>query len=247
MKILPKMLLCFVSIILIFGVIMTISASFDAQREKSNMITLYEERAVSIAKTLDTSVDSEEQLDNEAQNLVNKLIAADMGVYEFSIHGRAPEGITESGYWRLASNDPTIVHKESDPEDLDAIKIDKYNVIYNTEDGKPIIDVTYPLHDANGKPIATAGIKFDMTAIQKQMIPTNMLAILLVMLIIAIIATIIVANTITKPIKQLKDVADRVTSGDFDASLPEASDDEIGELTASIEMLIVGLKIKRGQ
>lgn len=241
------MLLCFVSIILIFGVIMTISASFDAQREKSNMITLYEERAVSIAKTLDTSVDSEEQLDNEAQNLVNKLIAADMGVYEFSIHGRAPEGITESGYWRLASNDPTIVHKESDPEDLDAIKIDKYNVIYNTEDGKPIIDVTYPLHDANGKPIATAGIKFDMTAIQKQMIPTNMLAILLVMLIIAIIATIIVANTITKPIKQLKDVADRVTSGDFDASLPEASDDEIGELTASIEMLIVGLKIKRGQ
>ncbi|WP_181391547.1 HAMP domain-containing protein [Methanospirillum lacunae] len=226
---------------------MTISASFDAQREKSNMITLYEERAVSIAKTLDTSVDSEEQLDNEAQNLVNKLIAADMGVYEFSIHGRAPEGITESGYWRLASNDPTIVHKESDPEDLDAIKIDKYNVIYNTEDGKPIIDVTYPLHDANGKPIATAGIKFDMTAIQKQMIPTNMLAILLVMLIIAIIATIIVANTITKPIKQLKDVADRVTSGDFDASLPEASDDEIGELTASIEMLIVGLKIKRGQ
>lgn len=241
------MLLCFVSIILVFGVIMTISASFDAQREKSNMVTLYEERAVSIAKTLDASVDSQEHLDAQAQNLVDKLIAADMGVYEFSIHGKSPEGITESGYWRLASNDPTIVHKESDPEDLDAIKIDKYNVIYDIEDGKPIIDVTYPLHDANGKPIATAGIKFDMTSIQKQMVPTNMLAILFVMLIISIIATIIVANTITKPIKQLKDVADRVTSGDFDASLPEASNDEIGELTASIEMLIVGLKIKRGK
>ena len=246
MKILPKMLLCFVSIILIFGIIMTISASFDAQREKSNMVTLYEERAVSIAKTLDASVNSEEQLDKEAQTLVDKLIAADMGVYEFSIHGKAPEGKTESGFWRLASNDQSIVHQESDPEDLDAIKIDKYNVIYETEEEKPIIDVTYPLHDASGKPIATAGIKFDMTAIQKQMVPTNMLAILLVMLIIAIIATILVANTITKPIKQLKDVADWVTSGNFDAQLPEATNDEIGELTASIEMLIVGLKMKRG-
>jgi methyl-accepting chemotaxis protein len=247
MKILPKMLLCFVSIILIFGVIMTISASFDAQREKSNMITLYEERAVSIAKTLDASVTSEDQLDKDAQNLVDQLMDADMGVYEFSIHGKAPQGVTQSGYWRLASNDPSIIHKESDPEDLDAIKVDKYNVIFDTEEGKPIIDVTYPLHDANKKPIATAGIKFDMTAIQKQMVPTQMLLILVLMLIIAIIATILVANTITKPIKQLKDVADRVTSGDFDAQLPEASNDEIGELTASIEMLIVGLKIKRGQ
>jgi len=246
MKILPKMLLSFVSIILIFGIIMTISATFDAEREKSNMITLYEERAVSIAKTLDASVISEQQLDNDAQNLVDRLTSTDMGVYEFSIHGKSPEGKTESGYWRLASNDPTIVHLESDPEDLDAIKINQYNVIFETEEGRPIIDVTYPLHDSHGNPIATAGIKFDMTVIQKQMIPTNMLVILLIMLLIAIIATILVANTITKPIKQLKDVADRVTSGNFDATLPEAANDEIGELTASIEMLIVGLKMKRG-
>ncbi len=211
------------------------------------MVTLYEERAVSIAKTLDISIMSEEQLNTEAQNLVDRLITADMGVYEISIHGKAPEGQSPSGYWRMASNDPSIVHQESDPEDLDAIKIDKYNVIYLTEGDKPIIDVTYPIHDARGKPIATAGIKFDMTVIQKQMVPTNMLLISLIMLVIAIIATILVANSITKPIKQLKNVADRVTSGDFGAQLPEVtSNDEIGELTASIEMLIVGLKMKRG-
>lgn len=246
MKILPKMLVCFISIILLFGIIMTVSETFDIQREKANLVVLYEERGVTIAKTLDVSVNSEAQLDTDAQKLVDQLIAADIGVYEFSIHGKAPDGKTKSGYWRLASNDPTIVHVESDPEDLDAITTDKYNVIFDTEDNKPIIDVTYPLHDASGKPIATAGIKFDMTSIQNQMVATNMMLISLIMLIIAIIATILIANSITRPIQQLKDVADRVTSGDFDAQLPEVtSNDEIGELTASIEMLIVGLKMKR--
>lgn len=91
---------------------MTISASFDAQRERTNMVVLYEERAVSIAKTLDASVVSEKQLDEEAQNLVDRLMASDMGVYEFSIHGKAPDGKTQSGFWRLASNDPAIVHLE---------------------------------------------------------------------------------------------------------------------------------------
>jgi len=69
----------------------------------------------------------------------------------------------------------------------------------------------------------------------------------IVMLLISIVIALIFTRYIATPIMQLKDVADKVTSGNFDAKLPEATNDEIGELTASIEMLIVGLKIKRGQ
>lgn len=248
MKILPKMLIAFVSVVLVFGLIITGFSYLDSQREKENIKYLYEERAVSIAKTLDATIVSEAQLDKDAQNLVDRMFAENIGVLEFSIHGKAPVGKTSNGYWRLASNDPTIVHVESDPEDLDAIKQDNYNVIYASEDGKPIIDVTSPLHDANGIPIATAGIKFDMTEIESHMRATNMLFLTIIMLIIAIIITVVMANSITKPIMQLKDVADKVTSGNFDAQLPDVNtNDEIAELTASIEMLIVGLKLKRGE
>jgi len=69
----------------------------------------------------------------------------------------------------------------------------------------------------------------------------------IIMLLISIVIALIFTRYIATPIMQLKDVADKVTSGNFDAKLPEATNDEIGELTASIEMLIVGLKIKRGQ
>ncbi|MDD1729357.1 MAG: HAMP domain-containing protein [Methanospirillum sp.] len=68
----------------------------------------------------------------------------------------------------------------------------------------------------------------------------------IIMLLISIIIALIFTRYIASPIMQLKDVADKVTSGNFDAQLPEATNDEIGELTASIEMLIVGLKMKRG-
>lgn len=68
----------------------------------------------------------------------------------------------------------------------------------------------------------------------------------LIMLLLSILIALLFTRYIATPIMQLKDVADRVTSGNFDAQLPEATNDEIGELTASIEMLIVGFKMKRG-
>jgi nitrogen fixation/metabolism regulation signal transduction histidine kinase len=68
----------------------------------------------------------------------------------------------------------------------------------------------------------------------------------IIMLLISIVIALFFTRYIATPIMQLKDVADKVTSGNFDAQLPEATNDEIGELTASIEMLIVGLKMKRG-
>jgi HAMP domain-containing protein len=245
MKILYKMLLSFVSIVLIFGIIMTIVASNDSQREQKNLVFLYEERGVSIAKTLDSTVESDAQLQTDAQTILDTLMASDLGVTEISIHAKAPEGQTESGYWRVASSDKSIVHTASDPEDLDAITTDKYNVIFANEDGLPIIDVTYPLHDASGKAFATTGIKFDMTAIQSHMMPTKVIFISLFTTLVAIIATFVVANSITKPITHLKDVADNVSMGDLQQTVTITGDDEIGELAQSFQRMINAFKISQ--
>jgi len=101
MKILPRMLLLFVSIVVFFGAVITVNAYLDSQREQKNINTLYVERGLSIAKSLDASVTGEAELQANAQPLVDELMASNLGVTEFSIHGKAPAGQSASGYWRL--------------------------------------------------------------------------------------------------------------------------------------------------
>jgi methyl-accepting chemotaxis protein len=245
MKILPRMLLLFVSIVVFFGAVITVNAYLDSQREQKNINTLYVERGLSIAKSLDASVTGEAELQANAQPLVDELMASNLGVTEFSIHGKAPAGQSESGYWRLASNDKSIIHEASDPEDIDAIKTDKYNVISTIEDGKPIIDVTYPLHDSNRKPFATAGIKFDMSGLQSQINTSKVLLISLIMTLLAIIVTFMFANSITKPITRLKDIADKISMGDLQQKVAINSDDEISELGQSFQRMINAFKMSQ--
>lgn len=251
MKILPKMLISFVSIVLIFGIITVYAASLDSQREQKNINFLYEERAVSIAKTLDSSIKSDEQLHEDAQIIVDRLMSSGLGVAEINIHGKAPEGQKMYGYWKgywvLASNNQSLIHKASDSMDLAAMKKDKYIVASTTENGKPILDVTYPLHDQSGKVIATAGIKFDMSAVQSQMkkTSTNKTQIALLVTLLAVVATFIVASSITKPIKQLKDTADKVSMGDLQQEINIKGNDEISELAQSFQRMINAFKMSQ--
>lgn len=68
------------------------------------------------------------------------------------------------------------------------------------------------------------------------------------LLVVSVIIALAFSRTLTKPIKKLKNVADKVTDGDFDQKLPQSKiQDEISDLTASIEMLIMALKMKLGK
>jgi len=74
----------------------------------------------------------------------------------------------------------------------------------------------------------------------------------LTFIVIAIIIVVIVgylfANSISKPIKALKESADKLTSGELDVKLPEVKGtDEIAELTGSVEMLMTAFKAKAQQ
>ncbi|MBN2015095.1 MAG: HAMP domain-containing protein [Candidatus Altiarchaeota archaeon] len=62
------------------------------------------------------------------------------------------------------------------------------------------------------------------------------------------VTSFLFAKSISDPITKLKDAADKVTSGDFDTPLPEVKgNDEVAELTASLEMLIAAFKMKSGK
>jgi HAMP domain-containing protein len=224
---------------------MTITAHLDSQREQKNIDLLYEERGLAIAKTIDVSIKSEAQLQTDAQKIVDSLTASGLGVTELTIHAKAPAGQSESGYWVLASNDKSIINQSSEPDDLEAILTGKSGTIEIFEDGKPIIDIAYPLHDTNGNVIAAAGLEFDMSGLQSQINTSKILLISLIMTLVAIIATFVFAKSITKPITKLRDIADKVSMGDFQQKVTTNSDDEVSELGQSFQRMINAFKISQ--
>ena len=67
----------------------------------------------------------------------------------------------------------------------------------------------------------------------------------IVVILIVIVVSVFFAKTISDPVRKLKEAADKATSGEFDAKLPEVkSTDEVAEMTGSIEMLITAFKRK---
>jgi len=73
----------------------------------------------------------------------------------------------------------------------------------------------------------------------------TVLIVTIITILIVITVGFIFARSITNPVKKLKEVADKVTDGDFNAQLPPAKGtDEVAELTASMEMVVTALKMK---
>lgn len=67
----------------------------------------------------------------------------------------------------------------------------------------------------------------------------------LALLVVSVIGALLFSRTITVPIKKLKNAADEATSGNFNVKIPLSKiSDEISDLAASVEMLIVAFKSK---
>jgi hypothetical protein len=79
-------------------------------------------------------------------------------------------------------------------------------------------------------------------------VQNTILVITLITIAVVLVVSIAFANRISKPIKQLKEAADKLTSGEFDTQLPQVKgNDEVAELTGSMEMLIAAYKMKSGK
>jgi hypothetical protein len=92
-----------------------------------------------------------------AQKLVEETLAAHpelMGL-EFAT---TPPGKIQCV--TIASNETKAVGEKCDKDEFTATKTNKPLVEKEKENGKEVYDVTIPIHDANGKIIATAGIDF---------------------------------------------------------------------------------------
>jgi hypothetical protein len=92
-----------------------------------------------------------------AQKLVEETLAAHPELMGFEL-AAAPPGKTQCV--TIASNETKGIGEKCDKDEFTAMKTNKPFVEKEKENGKEVYDVTIPIHDANGKIIATAGIDF---------------------------------------------------------------------------------------
>jgi hypothetical protein len=92
-----------------------------------------------------------------AQKLIVETLAAHSELSGLEL-AATPPGKTQCV--TIASNETKGIGEKCDKDEFTAMKTNKPFVEKEKENGAEVYDVTIPIHDANGKIIATAGIDF---------------------------------------------------------------------------------------
>lgn len=103
------------------------------------------------AQAVKLSWSSEESPFRKAQELVDRIVAKHPDLVRLTIHA-VPTG--EEGSRIIACNNKEKIGKLSDPEDLEAMKTGEVVTLKEGDN----LDVTAPIRDKTGKPIAATGI-----------------------------------------------------------------------------------------
>lgn len=114
------------------------------------------------------------------------------------------------------------------------------------QNGKNYICGGFALYDASNEKVGTVVVIKDVTLestkfnnVKNQMIGTSLFVTAVIVLILSMLVNIIVIN----PIKKLTVAANKISEGETNTALPEIkSDDEIKDLSSTIDMLVGALK-----
>ena len=161
----------------------------------------------------------------------------------WSVLSQNEGGVEVDGYYDWEEPDGSMKQKYMyisvvDAKTADNVTFSVAATTYIEEFSKPVVEME---NNVNTKLEQTKASIVQATSQMK----TTLLTSMIITLIIVVIVTIFFAHTISRPVKKLKDAADKVTMGEFDVELPKTkSKDEVSELTASMEMLITAFKAK---
>ena len=102
---------------LMLGMLFVVSSLVKLRTDMKKMDVFRQHEAIVIGRFLDTFFDRQEDFSNDpyAQQLVDQIKNSDENVKRLSIHAKAPEGKSPSGYWFLASTKREKIGLPSDP------------------------------------------------------------------------------------------------------------------------------------
>ncbi|MEN8142904.1 MAG: PAS domain S-box protein, partial [Thermodesulfobacteriota bacterium] len=211
--------------------------------------------AKAIANALDAAITSAKMLSwkSPAQIKIDEIVREAPYISRLSIHARAPEGKSPSGYWFLASTAPERVGQPSDPEDIASISEDRHRILFEKDEaGNRYIDVAYPLHDVDGRALATAGITIDLgaedsfLAIARAEDFKEMAMFFLGILgaggIFSLLVSAYFSRLIIGPVSEYVDAAKDIARGNLARKVVVTSQDEIGELAEVFNSMAMSLK-----
>lgn len=162
----------------------------------------------------------------------------------WSVMFKSQGGYESEGFYDWAEADGSMKQKYMyiaivKAKTADNIQLSVAATTYIDEFSKPIVQV----ENKNASTLQSMVVKTKNFTSKM----TNQNALLLIVtILLAFVIGIIFSRSITNPIKDLKKAADQITLGDFNAKLPEIKgNDEVADLTASMEMLIAALKSKK--
>jgi len=92
-----------------------------------------------------------------AQQVVSETLAAHPELVGFEVAG-IPPGETQCV--TIASSEPKGIGEKCDKDEFGAMRTNKPFVEKEKENGREVYDVTVPIHDVDGRIIATAGLDF---------------------------------------------------------------------------------------
>jgi C4-dicarboxylate-specific signal transduction histidine kinase len=250
MKFFYKILLGYISAIVLLSIVFVGAVFYNITKHIEDKDSYREREITSFVEVLDAVIDSEQKLNEAgfAQSMIDNVIKSLPHIKRFSIHAKAPQGQIKSGYWHLASSEPARIGKESDPEDIEAFRNKTKKVLYETApSGQRSIDITYPITDAKGAPIATVGITVSLSeedaifrGAQEKILKdslTTMAAMLFVVAIFAVLISAFIARRMTVPLQELKEYAQKISSANFKETINIKTGDEFEDLAGAFNAM----------
>ncbi len=121
------------------------------------------------------------------------------------------------------------------------------NGLYQDPEFGYLLTVFAPIIDGDGNCVGMVGVDLDADRIMKE---ANRLVIMIVvitllgLIIVFLLSKILIRNKITKPLEQIVAASDALITGDVNAKIDVASDDEIGQLAESFRMMIENIRLQ---
>ncbi len=126
------------------------------------------------------------------------------------------------------------------------VTTDNYTVYKNVDDTTKIMSIDLYGTLSNGFTVLIRASYMQMES-DNRYITDRLLLVGTVVLLVSILIAALISRTVTKPIRQMSEVAERMASLDFEARCPERRSDEIGVLAGSLNRLSGQLQATIGE
>jgi len=203
-------------------------------REREILQASFQKRAIVLAKILESSIASREELKDtqKLQAQIYKVMWLDPEIVGIAVTIPSEEGLKI-----VASNDVTEIGKMADPENI--VSYEKNTILTKTStlpDGTLILRTFAPIH-VGGQIVGTYDIKLSLETEEKTIAKQQREFILMLSLTIFVLIFslfLLLKKIIINPIVEIKKGLEKIGSGKLDYRIIPRSNDEIGDLALGL-------------